>query len=393
MGSPAQPRRKNQTVRHDAANRKSLTGYVLNAFGTQNEPRRGVMSSPSWASVLFAAMLLGLAGCEDDAGNGRDGDSGSQDGGGDAAAMDADVPDEDASEHVDADDGLQEVSIRFKAKLGAEDLACGTEYPDQGSTHITATPQDFRFYVQEVRLVRPDGSEEQVEFDDKPPFQSKDVALIDFTDGEGDCGSGGSIVNTTITGKVAAGAYAGIVFVNGVPEELNHAGPAETADPPLDDVTMFWGWLSGYRFIVAELLPVGSADGDGGTDGGHGDSGPQQTDAAAADGGLTDGGAHGGGHGASEAAFVHIGSTGCEGDQRAGFSCTRQARNEIRLEDFDPESSFVVADLAEVFKAIDLSQPPQCHGVSAPCVAPYAACGIDMETGEPSADQQVFRVE
>lgn len=355
------------------------------------------MRRPS--SALVAVLVLGLAACDDAAGSAadaaaeRDAASDRDDGGHDAATLDAADTDEDAGEDA-SDSGLQEVSIRFKAKLGAQDLACGEQYPGQGTTHVTATPQDFRFYVQEVRLVRADGSEERVEFDEKPPFQSKDVALLDFTDGEGDCGSGGSIVNTTITGKVAAGEYEGIVFVNGVPEALNHAGPVETADPPLDDVTLFWGWLSGYRFIVAELLAVEGAHGDAGVDAGHGDGGLPQAEAGVDGGGPGDGGAHGGGgHGSSGAAAVHVGSTGCLGNQGAGFSCTRQARNEVRLAGFDPASSFVIADLAEVFKNSDLLQPPQCHGVAPVCAAPYAAFGVDMETGEPNASQQVFRVE
>jgi hypothetical protein len=361
------------------------------------------------AHVLVVALGLAAVACNEsedgavrDAGNGGD----AAVDGGEADASENEDASADAGK--DAGDGMQEVSIRFKAKVGERDLACGEHYPDQGATHVTATPQDFRFYVQEVRLVRADGTEEKVEFDVEPPFQSKDVALLDFTDGEGSCGSGGTILNTTIKGKVAAGEYEGIVFVNGVPEALNHAGPAESAEPPLDDTTLFWNWLSGYRFIIAELLPVGAAghvdggaDGGGAHDAGAGDGGhAADGGAAGADGGHdADGGAggdagHGGdGHGASAAAFVHIGSTGCGGISGAGFSCMRLARNEIRLDGFDVNTNYVVADLAEVFKTSDLHQPLQCHGIAAPCAAPYSALGIDMETGQPNESQQVFRVE
>lgn len=307
---------------------------------------------------------------------------------------------------LDAGDGMRAVTIRFKAKLGSEELVCGRTYEGQGKNQVKATPQDFRFYVQEVRLLHKGSKEEErVIFDIKAPFQRAEVALIDFTDGAGQCGgSGGSVVNTTITGKVPAGEYDGVVFVNGVPEELNHAGPAETAGAPLDDVTLFWSWLGGYRFIIAELLSAqpmldaGSHDA-GPADGGTPDASPADgavQDAGSAEAGADGGGAggHGGGQGATAgAAFVHIGSTACSGAPATGFSCTRKARNEIRLADFDPSRDTIVADLAAVFKESDLSKPPQCHGIDAPCVAPYAAFGVDMNTGNPSATQQVFRVE
>jgi uncharacterized repeat protein (TIGR04052 family) len=247
--------------------------------------------------------------------------------------------------------------------------------------------------VQEVRLLREgSGQEERVQLDVLPPFQRAEVALIDFTDATGKCAeSEGSIVNTVIRGKVPAGSYDGIVFVNGVPEELNHAGPAETAGAPLDDITLFWNWLGGYRFIVAELLPMGGAHDAGQIDAAVGADAGAVVHPGTQDGGTAADAAVG--HSASSAAFVHIGSTGCSGTQSTGFDCVRKARNEIRLSGFDPTRNTVVADLAEVFKASDLSAPPQCHGIAPPCSAPYAAFGIDMDTGNPAALQQVFRVE
>jgi uncharacterized repeat protein (TIGR04052 family) len=367
--------------------------------------------------VCTAALALALSAC----GDGDDVvDAGTEDAG--EAALDAgdqrDAGDAQDDAALDAGDGMRSVSIRFKAKLGSEDLACGRNYPGQGSTGVTATPQDFRFFVQEVRLLhKEDGREEKVVFDLKPPFQSAQVALLDFTDGSGSCaGSGSSVLNTTLTGKVPAGAYDGIVFVNGVPEELNHAGPAETAEAPLDDVSLFWSWLSGYRFIIAELLPVGAHDGGVADGGAHGDAGnvhggdagqdagtQHGADAAvAADGGAhgsdggahgSDGGAPGSGHGASQAAFVHVGSSACTGSQSTVISCARKARNEIRLSGFDPSKNVVIADLSEVFKQSDLKSPLACHGVAAVCAPPYGALGINMDTGEKGDAQSVFRVE
>jgi uncharacterized repeat protein (TIGR04052 family) len=170
-------------------------------------------------------------------------------------------------------------------------------------------------------------------------------------------------LNTTIYGKVAPGNYTGIVFVNGVPESLNHAGPAESAIPPLDDMTMFWNWLGGYRFIVAELAPVAS-------DGGVGDGGEPLTPS-----------------------FVHVGSTGCTGSAASGYVCARKARNQVRLMGFNTATSVVVADLAAVFRNSDLRSAPECHSVAENCRAPYAALGVNMDTGAALDQQQVFRLE
>jgi hypothetical protein len=387
--------------------------------------------------LAYLAMTLCLAACGDD--DTPDTCSGSRCTP-DAAQPPTDAGELDASEPgdtdggaaeeagLDAGDGTQAVSIRFKAKLGNQELVCGQNYAQQGTTQVVATPQDFRFYVQELRLIRKGTQEEErVVFDVLPPFQRAEVALIDFTDDKGSCGgSGGSIVNTTIRGRVPAGDYDGIVFVNGVPEELNHQR-VETAAAPLDEVTMYWNWQSGYRFVVAELALVDASladggahdagtgdaggghnadagDAGGGHDAGTGDAGGGHNADAGDAGGGHDAGAGdaGGGHGADgggphggggEAAFVHIGSTACTGTATAGFSCMRQARNEVRLSGFDPARSQVVGDLSAIFKTSNLRTPLQCHGIAAPCAAPYAALGIDMNSGNPTPSQLVFRVE
>jgi uncharacterized repeat protein (TIGR04052 family) len=255
----------------------------------------------------------------------------------------------------------QDVTIRFKAKLGDEDLACGREYTGQGSGKIRATPQDFRFFVQSMKLVAEGGAEVPVVFDDRAPFQTKDVALLDFTDGKGSCAPGEN-TNTTITGKVPAGKYRGVVFSNGVPEALNHQN-ISVAKAPLQDATMYWGWASGYRFIIAEMLP---------------------TDLPATD---TDAGA------SSGASFVHIGASGCAGGNTTGYTCARNNVNEIHLNDFDPETDSIVADLSEVFANVNLETGVECHGPSPACSALYSAIGLDLETGKAVATQSVFRVE
>ncbi|HKP62590.1 MAG TPA: MbnP family copper-binding protein [Polyangiales bacterium] len=260
---------------------------------------------------------------------------------------------------------LQSVTIRFQAKFGERDLDCDASYtlPSLGTTSIR--PADFRFFVQEVRLISASGHEEPVIFDDRPPAQTRDVALIDLTEQTGPCRSGTSALNTTITGKVARGTYRGIRFVNGVPESLNHQDLAE-AKPPLDDATTNWGWTLGYRFILTGLVvaPGDVTDADGGV-------APQ-----------------------AGASVVHVGAVGCSGSTKNGFTCAQPNRNQIALDSFDPEKNVIVADLARVFAGVDLGKPLECHGPSSPaCKAPYAALGLNAENGMPLETQSVFRIE
>ncbi|MET0343652.1 MAG: MbnP family copper-binding protein [Polyangiales bacterium] len=320
--------------------------------------------SKSTVAVLFACSLLGLAACED----GDDLPA--------PAPLDAGI----------ATDGgtLQPVTLRFKAKLGSEDLVCGRTYAGQGVTMINATPQDFRFFVQEAYLLDAAGKEVRVEFDDGLPFQTKDVALIDFTDATGSCGgTGGQTVNVTITGKVPPGTYNGIVLVNGVPETLNHGNPA-TAAQPLRAPGASWDWLSGYRFVMAELAPQAPGmDGGVPMPSGHGDAG-------AGDAGA---GGHGGGPGSASA--IHVGSTGCTGmiGTAGAITCAKPNRNRVKLTSFNPTTQSIVADLSAVFANIDLAAGSQCHGMGASCPTGFAALGVDFANGQAAATQTVFRVE
>jgi uncharacterized repeat protein (TIGR04052 family) len=257
---------------------------------------------------------------------------------------------------------VQAVTIRFKAKLGDEDLDCEKHYSGQGATKLAASPHDFRFFVEQVRLIASGGEEVPVQFDERAPFQTKDVALIDFTERKGSCTAGGATVNTTITGKVPAGVYAGVVFVNGVPESLNHQN-LTSAKPPLQDASTYWGWSSGYRFLMASVLA---------------DTG----DAAAADGGSTSSGLN----------LVHVGAAGCS-DVGTDFTCSRPNRNRIHLKGFDPDRDTIVADLSKVFADIDLRESVDCHGPGPECGPAYAALGVSLDTGAPLDVETVFRVE
>jgi uncharacterized repeat protein (TIGR04052 family) len=242
------------------------------------------------------------------------------------------------------------VTIRFAAQVGDAAFACGSSYPGTGSSGVTAAPQDFRFFVHDVRLVSADGSEVPVQLDERAPYQALGTGLLDFEDATGGCLSGDAATNTTLTGKAPPGEYTGVAFRVGVPEAVNHNNPA--AQPaPLAAGNMAWGWLSGYRFLRAEL----GAEGGGGV--------------------------------------LHLGSAACTGDPALGsVSCARPNRADVRLTGFDPATDTIVADIGAIFAGTDLSVPSLCHSAGAACDGMFASLGVDLTSGQSSGAQSVFRV-
>jgi hypothetical protein len=144
-----------------------------------------------------------------------------------------------------------------------------------------------------------------------------------------------------------------------VPEALNHLEQS-AQQAPLDVTDLYWTWLSGYRFVVAELA---QEEADGGGD-----------DAGAALPGL---------------GLMHVGSTACRKDQ----GCTKPNRNRIRLPKFDPEKDVIVADLGVIFQGTDLTQDMQCHAADALCAPMFKHIGVSFESGDSLDAQQVYRVE
>lgn len=233
-------------------------------------------------------------------------------------------------------EGMRPVSIRFEARAGQAPVACGVS--DSGGPELT----DLRMFVHDVRLLRVDGTEVPVALDDRGSVQTSGVALLDFEDGTGQCLAGDSATNTVVTGFAAAGDYSGVAFRLGVPGDLNHLDPA--AQPaPLAAGNLHWSWLSGYRFMRAEM---------GG-------------------------------------AVLHLGSGGCSGDPRTGsVQCARPNRPEIRIQGFDPESDGIAVDL----NALLAGQGPEiCHSSGAACSAMFAALGLSLTTGQNDGQQSVFR--
>ncbi len=324
------------------------------------------LNSPAWGDDDSAADGGSDSG-KDEAGKGGKGGAGA---GGKGAAGNGGAGGKGGAGGSSGAGATQDVTIRFKAKIGEDDLECGKSYANQGTSNVSASVQDFRFFVEEVRLVTKDGIEAKVQFDDRSPFQTKDVALIDFTDNQGTCTAGGAKINTTITGKVVPGTYTKVVFATGVPETVNHQSLTE-AKPPLQDASAYWGWQSGYRFVMTGLI-VDAADRPA----------PEPPD--------EDGGVPKVSNGAN---FVHIGAGGCTATSTTGFMCTRANRTKIVLDDFDVGSSTIVADLHEVYEDVDLKDSIECHGPAPECEPVYTAFGLSLATGNALDSQKVFRLE
>lgn len=313
-------------------------------------------------SVALGLFLYGAVACSDDdsatPAPSVDGGGGGGTDSGPSGKTDADVKEDAAT----ADAGSVSVSLKFKAKVGDKDFKCGTTYTNQGTKNDTIEPRDLRFFVQDVKLVDGAGNEVPVTLDARSPWQTPDVALLDFEDATGKCTNGNAELNDTVTGTVPAGTYTGIVFTNGVPASLNHLDPAgEKA--PLSAGGMTWGWLLGHLFIKAEVASTTS------------------------DGGI---------------GLLHLGSVGCANDAGAAGDdfnkaptapCSQPNRNLVKLTGFDASKNVIVLDVKTMFASTDLSAPSMCHSMGDSCPPLFSSVGLKYEDGARLATAPAFRVE
>ena len=242
------------------------------------------------------------------------------------------------------------VTLQFAARVGAEPFACGSSYAGVGSSAARVEAQDFRFFVHDIRLITADATEVAVEIDERAPWQALGTALLDFEDATGACLSGDAAINSQVTVHAPPGEYTGVAFRVGVPEAVNHRDPA-TQPAPLAAGNMAWSWLSGYRFLRAEL----------GSDAGG--------------------------------AVLHLGSAACSGDAAAGsVTCARANRADVSLDGFDAASYVIVADIVAIFAGTDLAASALCHSAGAPCQPMFDSLGVDLASGASAVGQTVFRV-
>ena len=209
--------------------------------------------------------------------------------------------------------------------VGDRDFACGSSYNGIGTTKSVITPTDLRLFVSEVQLIRADNTPVAVALEQDGIWQYKNLALIDFEDGNGPCRNGTKGIRTSVTGSVPAGDYRGLKFTLGVPMALNHGDPT-VAPSPLNITAMFWNWQGGYRFLKFDFSSPGLAR------------------AAQAQSGHM---MHGGGHGAASGFAVHLGSTQCQSPSptQAPSSCGNPNRAAVAFDRFDVAKDTVVVDV------------------------------------------------
>lgn len=244
------------------------------------------------------------------------------------------------------------VSINVKGVVGSEPFQCGRSYSGVGATSAEITPVDFRFYVHNVRVITEDGDVAVTL--DQNASQYKDVALLDFEDGAGECADGDAETNTVITGQVPDRKITGVKLSLGLPMEINHA-QLDSLPSPVNKSSMYWDWMGGHIFLVA-TSQAGTMN--------H---------------------------------FTHVGSTACEGDPANNVpvaSCDRPNRREYVFESFDPATQSVRADFKAIKAGVDVTASGGCHSFTeASCSGMFSNLGIDWSSGQAKTEQTVFSVE
>ncbi|WP_337870228.1 MbnP family protein [Meiothermus sp.] len=135
------------------------------------------------------------------------------------------------------------VELKINLRIGDQPMQFGQTYQTpQGQRYQIDM---LKFYISDLALVRPDGSEVKVD----------GLVLADF---KRDAPTQGVSV---VKMDVPAGQYRGIRFNVGVPRELNHLDAATQQLPLGVNSGMYWAWNPGYIFYRLEgraLLPEGS---------------------------------------------------------------------------------------------------------------------------------------
>jgi uncharacterized repeat protein (TIGR04052 family) len=270
---------------------------------------------------------------------------------------------------------MQEITIRFAAKVGNQSFACGSTYR-LGQPATEQTLSDFRFYVSEVALIDANGKPTPVTLAQDGKWQYQSVALLDFEDKTGACVNGTPETRDRITGTVPKGKYTGLKFTLGIPSGLNHED-STLAPSPLNLTALWWNWQFGYKFARIDLQNPTVTQSTGNQK--HQEQGEK-----------------------SSSGFpIHLGSTGCQSDTTSEkpTSCTNANRPTVVLQRFDPTKNLVVADLARLVATSNLNQnqPKTASGcMSEPndrdCMSIMTNLGLPF-MNKSAATQTFFRVE
>jgi uncharacterized repeat protein (TIGR04052 family) len=274
---------------------------------------------------------------------------------------------------------VEAIAIRFQARVGEQPFRCDQRY-GLGTPISQVTPLDFRFYVSDVALIDAAGNAVPLTLEPDGQWQYNTVALLDFEDKSGGCANGTVEMNDRIVGSVPPGDYVGLRFTLGLPFEINHAD-ATLAPSPLNLTSLWWNWQAGYKFARIDFSPQHSAQSPN-----HSAKHEQAQSQ----------------HGDRNAGFAfHLGSTGCEitGGSPTPTRCSNPNRATVTLNQFDPSTNVVVADLTALVANTDLktnqpNTPPGCMSgaTDRDCSGIMSALGIPFN-GNSNVNQTFFKVE
>lgn len=238
----------------------------------------------------------------------------------------------------------QKVAIEFAAVAGKAPVSCAQTIAGLGTSARTARLTDLRFYVSRVQLLRRGGGAVDVELlaGSRWSYAKGEAAvtLIDLENGSGDCAAEGTkATNASVRGTVPVGSYTGVRFSVSVPESLNHTDL--TAMPaPLNNAAMAWSWQAGRKFAKVEVSEPSGGPAWG-----------------------------------AKTFFVHIGSTGCQGDPAAGETarCSLPNRDRVTLAKFNPARQRIALDLKKLLAGVDVA--------GSGGMGSMAGTSMDMEMG------------
>jgi uncharacterized repeat protein (TIGR04052 family) len=254
------------------------------------------------------------------------------------------------------------VSLKFAAKVGEQDAACGRTYNGLGSRNSNVVVNGIRFFVSNIRLLDSTGDEHPVELDQDGIWQYQDTALLDFENATSGCSEVGTAeTNTTLRGKADISDVSGVRFDLGIPFDLNHLDPTSSPSP-LNISAMNWFWQVGHILFRTDL----KADG--------------------------------------KPWFIHLGSSGCVSDaftSAPSSPCSNPNVPTITLTNYSVDKT-IVLDVASLLQGVDLTKStpntaPGCMSERADneCSEIFPNFGLSLATGkceESCSNQSAFYV-
>lgn len=152
---------------------------------------------------------------------------------------------------VDDSGSSAAVSLPFEVTIGEEAWSCGQSYVGLGTDEAEFHFRDLRFYVHDFEAKAANGSWTPLELIQDELWQYDNIGLLDFEGKSTGCDTNTEAENHSIQLKSLPSDTTAIRFKLGVPKRRNHA-IENTSPSPLNLTTMYWSWLSGYKFMRLE---------------------------------------------------------------------------------------------------------------------------------------------